>query len=149
MGWNFHLNKGIKRNTMKRAHKTENRLKLIDSISEAITDRDDFDSLNYRTYNESRIKQSLNHFLVSAVKDYFVNIGYEKEQAKKAAYECVFWEGTPTKTIHNRIFLGCNHRPDFEVHFDNLKIAVEVKVGGAGEALRSGLGQALVYSQFI
>ena len=113
---------------MIKRHRTKNRLELIEKISNALTDKDDFSSLNYKTYNESKIKQSLNHFLLTAVREYYQEKGSNREQSKKAANECVFWEGTPTKTIHNRDFLGCNHRPDFEIKIDRIEIAVEVRL---------------------
>jgi hypothetical protein len=43
-------------------------------------------------------------------------------------------------------FLGVQHRPDFVVKLDGVRIAIEVKCGQSGAEVREGIGQALVYS---
>ena len=38
-------------------------------------------------------------------------------------------------------------RPNFKVNFEDLEVAVEIKRGESGAAVREGLGQAVVYAQ--
>ncbi|MCP3993475.1 MAG: hypothetical protein GY722_00205 [bacterium] len=47
---------------------------------------------------------------------------------------------------HLQVF-GVNHRPDFEIRVADMLIAVEVKVGKTGQAIREGLGQSVVYAR--
>ena len=54
-------------------------------------------------------------------------------------------EHAPT-TVNNFVFFGVQHRPDFVVKIDGLKIAVEVKRGDSGSAVREGIGQSIVYA---
>lgn len=57
------------------------------------------------------------------------------------------WEGDKQTSISNFNFMGVQHRPDFEIRIRDTVIAIEVKRGETGQAIRDGLGQALVYSQ--
>ena len=49
-------------------------------------------------------------------------------------------------TVNHIRFLGVQHRPDFVVKLVGIRIAVEVKRGQSGSAIREGIGQALVYA---
>ncbi|MDR2672020.1 MAG: hypothetical protein LBC35_01730 [Coriobacteriales bacterium] len=45
--------------------------------------------------------------------------------------------------------MGSQHRPDFIIQFDKIRIAIEVKRRESGRMVREALGQCLVYaSQF-
>ena len=68
-----------------------------------------------------------------------------KSIASKAS-EALFWEGDVNTTVNHIRFLGVQHRPDFVVKLVGIRIAVEVKRGQSGSAIREGIGQALVYA---
>lgn len=63
--------------------------------------------------------------------------------------DCLLWEGDINTTINHIQFLGAQHRPDFIVQVDDIRLALELKRGSDGSCIRSALGQCLVYaSQF-
>ena len=65
---------------------------------------------------------------------------------QKKAKVSLFWEGDVNTTVNHIRFLGVQHRPDFMVKVDGIRVAVEVKRGETGSAVREGLGQSLVYA---
>jgi hypothetical protein len=46
------------------------------------------------------------------------------------------------------MMFGVQHRPDMEVKFKGIKIAIEVKKGEQGNDIRSGFGQCLMYQSY-
>lgn len=56
------------------------------------------------------------------------------------------WEGNVNTTVRNIQFMGTANRPDMTVEIGGINIAIEVKKGNRGSALREGFGQALIYS---
>ena len=60
--------------------------------------------------------------------------------------KALFWEANKQTTINNIQFLGVQHRPDFKVHYGGIRVAIEVKLGQTGQAVREGIGQSLVYA---
>ena len=70
----------------------------------------------------------------------------DADVVRQKAKECLLWEGDVTTTVNNFTVFGTQHRPDFVVKIDKLRVAVEVKKGESGHSLREGIGQSLVYS---
>lgn len=71
------------------------------------------------------------------------------EYVKKKSKEFVAnfqWEQKITTTVNNFTVFSTNHRPDAILNLDNFRIGIEIKKGDGGTALRSGLGQCLLYS---
>ena len=71
---------------------------------------------------------------------------YEDYTIERKAEESVLWESASNSTINYIHSFGVQHRPDFVVNIEDLKIAVELKRGEDGSAIREGIGQSVVYS---
>lgn len=100
---------------------------------------------DWSTTDEATITSVLHGHIVRGLAQYYANQGFVKsaERAKLA----LLWEKNPEVTVNNITFLGTQHRPDFVVVLDrDTQIAVEIKRGDSGQAVRDGLGQSLVYS---
>jgi hypothetical protein len=129
------------------ASKTSKRTKLIKSIAKSIMDPNIYGTINYMNMNENSIKQFMYSYLV---KEVIVQYKKEKkcktEYAEKKAKEIVMWEGNMNTTINNISFMGTGNRPDFVVNFPSTSIAIEVKKGKNGAAIREGFGQSTIYT---
>jgi hypothetical protein len=69
-----------------------------------------------------------------------------QDTVTKRATNSLLWEGDINTTVNNILFMGVQHRPDFVVQIEGIRIAVEVKRGESGSAVREAIGQCLVYS---
>lgn len=65
---------------------------------------------------------------------------------KRKAGESLYWEGDKSTTVNNLLLFGVQHRPDFMLLIDNIRIAIEIKRGDSGQHVREAIGQALVYA---
>jgi len=130
-----------------KAGKGKKRNKIVDSIVKALKSDDIFSTINYRNLSESRIKQSMYPYLVRELTRLYKGLSnISDETAEKKAKKSLLWESNVNTTINNSYFMGTNHRPDFVVNVEGLKIAIEVKRGDDGTSIREGIGQTLVYS---
>jgi hypothetical protein len=106
--------------------------------------------IDYRNRNEDYIKQYMHQPLISELETLYEDLelskSADKELVKQKAKNCLLWEGDVTTTVNNFTIFGTQHRPDFVVKIDKLRVAVEVKKGETGHSLREGIGQSLVYS---
>ena len=106
--------------------------------------------IDYRNRNEDYIKQYMHQPLISELEALYEDLelskSADKELVKQKAKNCLLWEGDVTTTVNNFTVFGTQHRPDFVVKIDKLRVAVEVKKGESGHSLREGIGQSLVYS---
>lgn len=129
-----------------RAKKTEKRVQIIDEIMTALCSKEVYGVIDSKIASEDKMKTYLHQILRKHLTIIFQNIfGQERELAEKHAIKSLLWEGDKNTTINNVKFLGTQHRPDFVIQIDGLSIAVEVKIGESGQAIREGLGQSLVY----
>ncbi len=132
----------------KKKSKSELRTWIVDQILNAIRGEDIFSTLDYKKKNEAFLKQYMHQPLQRCMLD-IVRRVYPKvspaTHAKKAK-DALLWEGDVKTNVSHVRFLGVQHRPDFVVEIGELKIAVEVKRGEKGSAIREGIGQSLVYS---
>jgi hypothetical protein len=130
------------------AQKGTRREKIVDDILEAMSKDEIYETLYLQRKSESEVKDRHFRALINCLENLHEEIGglTDRESIEKRARESVLWEGNPQTTINNIKFMGVQHRPDFEVQFDNLKIAVEVKLGDKGADIREGLGQSIVYA---
>jgi hypothetical protein len=82
--------------------------------------------------------------LPAILSDHF---GFSEKKSKKIVKEGFKWEQKITTTVPSFNFFATNHRPDSVLEInEKLRIAMELKKGDSGQSLRSGIGQALVYS---
>jgi hypothetical protein len=130
------------------AKKSERRKWVVDQIMATLSDDRIFTTLDYRRKSESYLKQYMHQPLqarmITICKTMFP--GVSDRTIEKKAKLSLFWEGDVRTTVNNIRFLGVQHRPDFVVKVDDIRVAVEVKRGENGSAVREGLGQSLVYS---
>ena len=130
--------------------KSKRRIKIVESIASAISSNKIFDVIDYRNRNEDYIKQYMHQPLISELEALYEDLELSKsadrEIVKQKAKDCLLWEGDVTTTVNNFTVFGTQHRPDFVVKIDKLRVAVEVKKGESGHSLREGIGQSLVYS---
>ena len=130
--------------------KSKRRIKIVESIASAISSKKIFDVIDYRNRNEDYIKQYMHQPLIGELEALYEDLelskSTDKELVKQKAKDCLLWEGDVTTTVNNFTIFGTQHRPDFVVKIDKLRVAVEVKKGETGHSLREGIGQSLVYS---
>jgi hypothetical protein len=130
--------------------KSKKRVKIVESIASAISSNKIFDVIDYRNRNEDYIKQYMHQPLISELEALYHDLELSKstdmDLVRQKAKDCLLWEGDVNTTVNNFTFFGTQHRPDFVVKIDKLRVAVEVKKGESGHSLREGIGQSLVYS---
>ncbi len=131
------------------ATKSERRTWLIDRLLDAMKSDELFQTLDYRHKNEAYIKQYMHRLIKEGLVEIHRRLSPSTKSEsllKRKAADSLMWEGDVKTTINHIRFLGVQHRPDFKVIVDGLKIAVEVKRGESGSAIREGVGQSLVYA---
>lgn len=132
---------------MKLSSKSKSRLELLDLITEGITSRDVFDTINYKGQSEDKIKQFIYPHLLDSLTEWIVKKkDFSRALAKEKAKTMLKWEGNINTTINHTHFMGTANRPDMIVETGDLKIAIEFKRGTSGSDLRSGFGQCMIYS---
>jgi len=127
--------------------KSERRSKILNRIMNALKNDEVFDRVKYKQKTESelqnRMATPLHREVISLYEEFK---GYVPETAKKLARMKLASEEDPNTTVNNFMFMGVQHRPDFTIDFDDIKIAVEIKKGSSGKSIREGIGQSLVYN---
>lgn len=131
------------------AQKGKRREEILDRILEAMSADEIYETLYLHRKSESEVKDRHFRALVDCMEKVYEDLGgvTKEESISERARASVLWEGNPKTTINNIQFMGVQHRPDFEIQFEDLKIAVEVKVGDKGVDIRGGLGQSIVYAE--
>ena len=129
------------------ANKTKKRLNIIETICEGITNREIFETIDYKHQSEDKIKQFTYPVLVNCLTEFLVqNRNKDRDKARSFIKERLKWEGNVNTTVHHTLFMGTMNRPDMVLEIDGNRIAIEFKRGDSGGALRSGIGQSLIYS---
>lgn len=132
---------------MKLANKSTKRQNVIETICEGITHREIFETIDYKNQSEDKIKQFTYPILVNSLTNFLVKVrGKDRDRARNFVKERLLWEGNIKTTVHHTRFMGTMNRPDMIFEIDATKIAIEFKRGDSGGALRSGIGQSLIYS---
>ncbi|MDY7002303.1 MAG: hypothetical protein SVS15_11060 [Thermodesulfobacteriota bacterium] len=130
-----------------RAKKTSRRMSILNDLLEVLMSKDIFETIHYHNRNESYIKQYLYQPLQRKISKMFEEyLCLKPSTANKRARTALRWEGDKKTTVNNFLFFGTQHRPDFDLFIDDLKIAIEIKRGESGTAIREGVGQSLVYT---
>jgi hypothetical protein len=135
-------------NVCRLAKKSTQREWVVDEIIKTLSDYKIFTTLDYRRKNEAYLKQYMHQPLQAKLLQICrkLNPGVSDKTIESKAAKALFWEGDVKTPVNNIPFLGVQHRPDFKIEIGGIKIAVEVKRGESGYALREGLGQSLVYA---
>ncbi len=132
---------------MKLASKSKNRLELLESIQDGISTQDVFETIDYKSQSEDKIKQFIYPHLLDQLTEYVMEKkGFGRGLAKEKARTMIKWEGNVKTTVKNMHFMGTSNRPDMTVESGGVKIAIEFKRGDRGSALREGFGQSVIYS---
>jgi hypothetical protein len=130
------------------ARKTARRTWLIEEIIGVLKKKITFERINYKNLTESDIRTSLYYVLLEGLEGIHAQLTptVSQKRIKLKADRSLLWESDPRSTINNFLFLGAQHRPDYEIQIFDLLIAIEIKRGKSGQTVREGLGQSLVYS---
>ena len=132
---------------MKLASKSKKRLDLLEAILEGITTRDIFETIDYKSQSEDKIKQFIYPHLLEQLTEYVIEKkGFSRGLAKEKARTMIKWEGNVNTTVKNIQFMGTANRPDMTVESEGVTIAIEFKKGDRGSSLREGFGQSIIYS---
>jgi len=129
-----------------KASKTENRIMLLDSIMDVISDNEIYDTIDYKRKNEEFIKQFMYQPLLFSLTSKFKDKGFKNSTSVRKAKESLIWESNKQTVLHNMVLFGTQHRPDMEISTDSISIAIEVKKGDCGADIRQGFGQCIIYS---
>ena len=123
---------------MKQKVKSQKRLDFMNLISEAITQDDIFNTIDYKNKTEDQIKQFVYPHLVQSLTQYLVeNTDTTSEKAKAKVKRNLKWEGDVNSTVHHTLFMGTLNRPDMVLEMNGMNIAIEFKKGESGNSLRS------------
>ena len=135
---------------MIQSKKTEQRVNLINALAESMRSHELFSDNVARKDSEGHIQKTLflrlekgkelQRILTENLK------GINELKAKEIALNKFSYEQDKNTTVTQFITFGTSHRPDAVLEIGDLRIAIEVKKGDIGSAIRSGLGQSLLYS---
>jgi hypothetical protein len=132
---------------MKLASKSKNRIAILEMIQDGISSGEIFETIDYKNQSEDKIKQFIYPNLLNKLTDYVMERkGFSRSLAREKAKTMIKWEGNKNTTVKNIQFMGTANRPDMTLDIEGIKIAIEIKKGNRGSALREGFGQAMVYS---
>ena len=132
---------------MKLASKSKNRIAILEMIQDGISSGEIFETIDYKNQSEDKIKQFIYPNLLNKLTEYVMERkGFSRSLAREKAKTMIKWEGNVNTTVKNIHFMGTANRPDMTVDIGGIKIAIEVKKGNRGSALREGIGQAMIYS---
>ena len=132
---------------MKITSKSKNRLELLDMVTEAVTSDRIFETINYQTQSEDKIKQFMYPNILASFKKFLIeHRGLDANVADMKSKQSLLWEGNKKTTVKNMMFMATQNRPDMVVELGDVRIAIEIKRGETGSDLRSGFGQSMVYA---
>lgn len=129
------------------AKKTARRTAFLDELMKTLTSKRTFGIIG-----KSKCEREIVGYMHNTLRNDFerilahLNPNWSEQNVKAHAERSIFWEGDISTTVNNIRFMGMQHRPDFFVKFDDARVAVEVKKGENGSAIREALGQCLVYA---
>ncbi len=128
------------------AKKTDRRVKLLESIMSCMKNHNMFSKqVSRRRDTESAIQKHLFLSLEDNLEEYLIKYGMNDKKSKTLVTNFQ-WEQKSTTTVNNFTVFSTNHRPDAILDLEDFRIGIEIKKGEGGGALRSGLGQCLLYS---
>lgn len=134
---------------MKKTVQTNKRSSFVEAIISSLEKADIFlDIVSRKNDTEAQIQKAL--FLrLENVLPYILSehFKFSEKKSKKIVHDNFKWEQKITTPVPSFNFFATNHRPDavLEVN-EGLRIAIELKRGDVGQSVRSGIGQALLYS---
>ncbi len=128
------------------ARKTAKRVDIVDRIAAAVAAPVPARRLGLPAKDERKIAVAITLQLEMALREIIQDYNPDllEETVERKAREALLWQTTaPENEIH---FMGTDHRPDFVVNIEGIRVAVDVQQGEDGPAVEFGLGKALVYA---
>lgn len=128
--------------------KTKKAVAKLDLLLDHLTNKKIYRDYNFQSLDEFYMRIPLNEALKIALKDLFreQHPSYLDRTIQRKVEKALVWEGNPTKSITPTTLFGVTHRPDFVIEIGSMRVAIEIKISDSGSSIRSGLGQAMVYS---
>ena len=128
------------------AKKSKKRIKLVNDVVDIMRSHENLgENINRKSKTENAIQSDVFSKLNSKLPE-LLNKNYNIKNSKELVKDSFCFESKTTCRVASFPFFNMNHRPDATLTLSNLKIAFEIKKGESGPAIRSGIGQALVYS---
>lgn len=136
---------------MTTARKTERRIKLIKDLADCIKNYRYFDDTTKRDNSERELQKAIFYELMEDIPSYLTGHYHKDEEYyKNEIHEIFRWEQNKYHSVKNFALFNTNHRPDAKLFIPDrsqTSVAIELKRGDSGSNLRSGLGQAILYSK--
>ena len=130
---------------MSLSQKSARRVKLLKRIMSDMREHDMFSNIVSRVNDtESYIQKNVFLSLEKVLKSNLIEYGLSEKKSNNAV-ESFKWEQKVTTTVNNFTVFSTNHRPDAVLDIGDIRIGIEIKKGDSGAALRSGLGQCVLY----
>lgn len=138
---------------MKHKKKGKNLVAFVDGITQIMSENSRFDrsvfKRNSSDFKESVIQKNIFDDLRKKLPKLInMSFGTSEAKCKKGINEIFKFEGNVKTVVPNFITFGVGNRPDAIIILkdSDYKFCLEIKKGKNSQALRSGLGQSLVYS---
>lgn len=127
--------------------KSSKRTEFMYKVMEALKHPDIYNIIDYNNMAESVIKAYIHPHLIRELSYYHMDIyNSTRISAEEYAHKALLWEGDKRKTVNNVKSFGVMHRPDMVIETKDFNIAIEIKKGDNGQAIREGIGQSFIYS---
>ncbi|MBL7066977.1 MAG: hypothetical protein ISS29_03855 [Candidatus Marinimicrobia bacterium] len=134
---------------MVKKSRTSKRINILEGILAIMEEHEMFcEIVSRKNDTENQIQKALFLRLQKELPQLLVErLGISIKKAQYQVDKQFKWEQNTKTTVSNFPFFSTNHRPDAVfIPYNNLRIAFEIKKGNNGNALRSGIGQSIVYS---
>lgn len=130
------------------ARKSDARVGIVDAVMGSLCHEHTYRTLDYRRKSESYLKQYMHQPLQRTMSEVWRTLRprLSDKAIRRKAGQSLFWEGDVNTTVNHVRFLGVQHRPDFVVKAGGIRLAVEIKRGENGSAVRDGIGQSFAYA---
>ena len=133
---------------MKRAKKTERRINFLEDLTNIMREHEYLgNEENRRGIGENAIQRAVFSRLNKSLPDIIEKHFYlNRKKAQDMVQKGFAYESKKKVSVHGFPFFATNHRPDAILDINDLRIGFEIKKGKSGLAIRSGIGQSIVYS---
>ena len=132
---------------MKLASKSKNRIAILDMIQDGISKGQILEGIDFRSQSEDKIQQFIYPNLINQLTDHVMDKkGFSRSLAIERAKTMVKWDGNTSSQVRNIQFMGTTNKPHMTLKIEGINIAIEIKKGNRGSALREGIGQSMIYS---
>lgn len=134
---------------MKKAVKSKRRINFLNELADTMMKYEYFSRETTRKgMNEGDIQRATFNYLNSRSLSPLISkhFNIKKEKAKQIVRNGFIYEKKKKVHLKNFKFFSANHRADAVLTLKDIRIAFEIKKGDSGLAVRSGIGQSIVYA---